>query len=204
VALFHTDYTDLQVSSFVGTSLQVGNAAKATTRGLELDGQWKINQDLALSASMGWLDTQYEEFEGAACSSAQLSSGDSAGVGGSQDISGEDLIFAPEITANMGLNYRAGLTDTLAFFWRLDVNYSDEFQIQQDQDTEDYVDSFVKLNASIGFGSADGKWAISLQGTNLTDENHRTYSFDAPAQAGTHVAFMTPPRMVAVKLSASF
>ncbi|MEM7704646.1 MAG: TonB-dependent receptor [Pseudomonadota bacterium] len=40
----------------------VTNAGKSRNWGLELDGRWRIGEAHALSFSLGWLDTEYEQF----------------------------------------------------------------------------------------------------------------------------------------------
>ena len=56
VAYFNTQYEDLQVSIFDGrVGFNVGNAAEATTQGIELDGRWKLTETLTLAGSLAWL-----------------------------------------------------------------------------------------------------------------------------------------------------
>ncbi|TQV84012.1 TonB-dependent receptor [Exilibacterium tricleocarpae] len=200
-ALFYTEYDNLQVSSFDGTVFVVTNAAAATTQGLEVDGIWRLTENLTVTGAFAWLDTEFDEFDTAACSVAQNPQNDPTCT---QDLAGEDLTFAPELTANLGVQYVRPLTDSLELRTRLDVNYSDEYQIQQDLDPADRVESHTLINASVGLASNEDNWSLALIGQNLTDEDHRTYSFDVPIQLGTHAALITPPRTLAIRATYNF
>ncbi len=57
LALFRTNFDDLQVSSFDGfAGFVVGNAAAATSQGVELEARWRLSDDLTISASVAYLD----------------------------------------------------------------------------------------------------------------------------------------------------
>lgn len=200
-ALFHTEYDNLQVSAFDGNIFVVTNAAEATTQGLEVDGIWRLTESLTLSGSFAWLDTEYDKFDTASCSVAQTGGLDPTCT---QDLSGEDLTFSPDLTANIGIEYVTSLTNSLELRTRFDANYSDEYQIQQDQDPADRVESYTLLNASIALASIEDNWTVALIGQNLSDEDHRTYSFDIPVQIGSHAALITPPRTIAIRASYSY
>jgi outer membrane receptor protein involved in Fe transport len=72
--MFHTNYQDLQVSAFVGDKYVVGNAAEATSQGVEIDGVFRLTEALTMTASMAYLDATYDEFENASCTLAQIQS----------------------------------------------------------------------------------------------------------------------------------
>lgn len=44
---FHTEYDDRQVSAFESLVFVVGNAAKSTSRAMEVDGRWQATQNLS-------------------------------------------------------------------------------------------------------------------------------------------------------------
>ncbi|MEZ5573824.1 MAG: TonB-dependent receptor [Halioglobus sp.] len=63
LAVFHTQYDDLQVSSFNGTSFEVGNAGKATSQGVELDALYAVSSEWTLGTNLAYLDATYDEFD---------------------------------------------------------------------------------------------------------------------------------------------
>ena len=113
IAIFRSDYDDLQVSSLEGDVFVVGNAGEARTEGVEVDGRWALTDNLTVGGSVAWLDAHYEDFTGATCTNPQVidpatypgcldENGDNivnANDPGGQDLGGEDLIFAPEWSA---------------------------------------------------------------------------------------------------------
>ncbi|MCV6604585.1 MAG: TonB-dependent receptor, partial [Porticoccaceae bacterium] len=71
IALFRSEYEELQVSSLVGDVFRVGNAGEAVTQGIELDGRWLVAEGLTLGGSVAYLDASYDEFKGATCTVPQ-------------------------------------------------------------------------------------------------------------------------------------
>jgi len=203
-ALFHTNYEDLQVSAFVGDSFVVDNAAEATSQGVEIDGVFRVTEELTMTASMAYLDATYDEFSNASCTMAQVQA--SGGGGGScqQDLKGESLAFAPEWSANIGLNHITNIGDNLELHSNLNLNYVDEQYLAQDLDEQTLEESHVTVNARIALGNMDGNWELALVGKNLTDEEIRTYANDIPLMDGAFFTYMAPPRTVAVQFSLAY
>ena len=81
LAVFHTEMSDLQVSTFVDSGFIVGNAAESTSTGFEAEGRWIATSYLDFGLSLGYLDSSYDDFPGAPCTNAQLSSADPVAAG---------------------------------------------------------------------------------------------------------------------------
>lgn len=66
LALFTTNYTDLQIQQFLadaaGASAAIVNAGEATFRGGELEIVALVTDNLTLTASMGYVDPTYDEY----------------------------------------------------------------------------------------------------------------------------------------------
>jgi iron complex outermembrane recepter protein len=72
IALFRTEFDNLQVSVFSGnTTFSVQNAAEATTQGIEIDGRWQVTDALLLNGSFGWTDFEFDRFSNQACTAEQ-------------------------------------------------------------------------------------------------------------------------------------
>ncbi|MBE9540147.1 MAG: TonB-dependent receptor, partial [Proteobacteria bacterium] len=135
IALFRSEYDDLQTSSLVGDVFRVGNAGKAITQGVELDGRWAITEHLTLGGSLAYLDAYYDNFKGATCTIPQTvdpvanpgclkedGSNIVAGETGGQDLDGEDLLFAPEWSSNLNITYVYPFDNDLEFMASIDMN----------------------------------------------------------------------------------
>ena len=73
LAVFYSEYDDLQVSAFDGNAgFVVGNAAESQVSGFEVDGSVALTDELTLAASLAYLDADYDSFEDAACNEPQV------------------------------------------------------------------------------------------------------------------------------------
>ncbi|MFK7977565.1 MAG: TonB-dependent receptor, partial [Halioglobus sp.] len=186
VAAFHTELTDLQVSSFRDSGFTVGNAAESTSKGIEAEGRWIAAPFLNFSLSLAYLDSQYDDFPGAPCTAAQTLLGDGSGspadiaavtaagcenytggATGTTNLAGQVAGRAPELSGTFITNVIFPISDSVLFRGSVDVQYEDEVNDRADQN---YQGDYYKVNARLGVGSDDGQWAVALIGKNLTDE----------------------------------
>ena len=213
VALFRSEYDDLQTSSLVGDVFRVGNAGESVSQGIEVDGRWAATERLTLAGSVGYLDAQYDDFTGATCTVPQQSdpannpgcllddgSNIAAGEAGGQDLSGETLLFAPEWSANLNATYVYPLSNGLELLVSADVNYSDEYYSALDLDPNTKHDSATLYNARVALSGDSGKWSISVLGKNLTDETTYAWRNDvALTDSNSYFGVPNRPRSIALQ-----
>jgi outer membrane receptor protein involved in Fe transport len=203
VALFHTEFDDLQVSAFEGISFIVGNAARATSQGLELDGEYLINDNFSISGSWTYLDSSYDFFPDASCTIAQtLASG--LGPACTQDLSGKSTQYAPKSSGNINLTWETSTNAGHLFLAQLSMYHSDGYYVDQDLDRAEYQAAYQKYGLRLGLTTADGDWNVSLIGKNLTDEVTRNHGSDVPLLDGAHYSTTDRPRSIALQLRRSF
>lgn len=205
IALFRTEYTDLQTSQFDGVlGFNVTNAGEATTQGLELDGRWLVAPGLTLSGSLGLLDFTFDKFPNSQCYFGKPS--DSAEYPGLCDLSGKTREFAPEFQGTLSADYSRTWGDDLE--WRItgDINFSDSYFVSPTLDPNLEQDAFAKLNLRFALGAQDGLWELALVGKNLTDEKVATFGNQLPVSTtltgGTGTAyysFYDRPRSLALQ-----
>lgn len=196
VAAFHSDFSDLQVSTFDGNlALLVGNAAEAVVDGLELDVRWAISDTLTFSGAVAYLDAEYDSYETAQCSYAQ-SLLTPAGAICLQDMSGKDLSFAPAYSGSLSLTYDRPIGDKLSLRASTDVNFTDDYWVAGDADPRSHESGFTKINARIALGATDGRWEVGVLAKNLTDEKTSHWSNDVPGSPGSYYAYLDRPRTV--------
>jgi len=199
IAVFYSDYTDLQVpgsqgidtdgdgvnDDFVGT---LTNAGEAEIYGLEFEGSILLSERWSLQGSFSLLETEIKEwiFQG-------------------EDISDETVIQnTPDESAFLALNYNTpflGGNLNLMGSW---TYRGDSSQFEFVNDVIDQ-DAFSLFHASAVWISDDDHWMLGLHGKNLADEDVKTsaYCFGASAQCPTTVGlednttlFYGPPRTV--------
>ncbi len=193
-AAFYSDYRDVQVTvqapvapPGVGIASVVDNAGKAEIQGFELELAARPTDDLTLTAALGHTDATFKEFL-------------TFIAGGTQpvDVAGQRVFqntpeWVAHVSATWGLDVAGGrlsLTPSLALRDR-----TSQFEIPNaDLDQP----SFVLVDASAVWESADRRWSVGIHGRNLTDALYKIggYNFPGALFGNSVVAFYGPPRTV--------
>ncbi len=187
-AVFTTEYQDLQVTSFTGTSFAVSNAASATINGFELDGEWAPSDELVIGASAAYLDYSYDEYANASCTAAQTVA--AAGGPCTQDLRGQTGIVAPEFSGTAYFDYDRPVTQSLKINFGADVYYTGEHFLSPDNDPMDANDASTKVDVRLGIGDLDGRWKFTLFGRNITDVQTYSTATDISLLPGGHFAYV--------------
>ena len=96
LSIFDYDYQDLQVSQLVNLETRVENAAGASIRGAELELLLNLTDNFSVDVMSSWLDTEFEEF---------LAVDPLQPLLGAQDLSGNQMMIAPEYSGTIGGEY---------------------------------------------------------------------------------------------------
>jgi iron complex outermembrane receptor protein len=204
IALFRTEYEDLQVSVFDGVlGFDVQNAAEATTQGIEIDGRWQVSEHVTLSGSIAHTDFEFQNYPNGACYKGQAAYAIVDGVGVC-DWDGNTNQLTPEWSGVGSADFYYPFANSLIFTATVDLIYSDDYFAAPDLDPNVKQDSFWKLNARIGLGDVDDSWDIALVGTNLTDEEIVTFANDVPLTGPSNTYFAIVERPVTVAIQARY
>jgi len=201
IALFRTEYEDLQVSVFDGIlGFDVANAAEAITQGVELDGRWRVSEGLTLTGALAYTDFEFQNYDDGACYAGQTPDRVEGGVPFC-DWEGNTNQFTPQWSASVSADYVVAIGDNLEFRSVLDLSYSDDYYAAPDLDPNAVQDAYTKVNLRLSIGSSDGAWDLALVGKNLTDEEIVTFANDVPLSGATpsYFAFVERPRHVAIQ-----
>jgi outer membrane receptor protein involved in Fe transport len=203
VALFFTQYDDLQISIFDGgVGFNVGNAAGADIMGLEVDGRWQATENLGFYGSVAWLDFEFTNFLNGQCYFGE----NPGAVLCSRD--GQTNQYVADYSGAVGMDYYMPVSDSLEFRATLDVMFSDDFFTAQNNDPVTVQDAFAKVNLRLALSGDDGKWTFALLGRNLTDEITVPYSNPVPLAStfgsNSHYAFVERGRTVALQAEYRF
>lgn len=206
VTVFYTQYDNLQVSIFDGTlGFNVGNAAEATSQGVEVDGRWLINDRWMLQGSLAYLDFEFDDFENGQCNQGQTPTSDD----GKCDYSGKTNQYVATWSGAFTVNYERQIGSSLLFRTALDLLFTDEYEPSQNLDPRVTQDAYAKVNLRFALGAPDGRWELALLGRNLTDETIVTYANDTPLafsqfRSPSFYGFVDRPRSIAVQASFRF
>ena len=202
-AIFRTRFDDLQVSAFEGVSFIVGNAARATSKGIEVEGEYLMTDHFSISGSLTYLKSTYDSFPDANCTIAQKLANDT-GEECTQDLSGETTQYAPRFSGNINLNWetRSGA----GHYWlaQLSLYHTEGYYLDEDLDRAEFQSAFQKLGFRVSWTSRKNLWTVSLIGKNLTNEITRNHGSDVPLLAGAHYSTTDRLRSVAIQATRSF
>lgn len=205
VALFDISFDDLQVTSFVTNAFAflTSNAGEATSQGVEGELRFQINDNWEMGGSFSILDAEYDVFTTAPCTADQAKGKKPGCVGGTQDLSGESLQFAPDYEGNIYASYSHGFNNGWQMGARAGLSFSDEFYADLDLDPHLLQDSTTKVNASLVFTSPDDRTEIALIGRNLTEEKVISFGTDTPL-IPAYFAGLEPPRDITLRATYRF
>ena len=160
-AAFTSDFDNYQTFFFVplqdGTAiLQLKNAAKVKTEGVEGSVRVRVTQNLKLGANLGVLKTKYKSFP----------NGGGIGV----DLSGQDVPDTPKLTASVNLDLSIpapGLGGQFDLF----ADYSHRDSTFQGTGLAP-LSARDLANMRLSYSPTNGKWTVSVWGRNLTDQDY--------------------------------
>lgn len=203
IALFRSEYSDLQVSTFDGVGgFNVGNAGEALTQGIELDLDWAATEQLTLGLALSILDTEYKDFDGQQCRFDRPVL--STTIPGTCNLTGEELLFAPSYSGVFNVEYVQPISNELELVFAGDFIFTDEYFAAADNDPNTIQDSYSKINVRVGLANFAQGWEIAIVGRNLTDEFTTSQANDLPQGAGSYFAFLERPRTVAIQFRLGF
>ncbi|PIE71530.1 MAG: TonB-dependent receptor [Deltaproteobacteria bacterium] len=163
-AVFYMDIRDLQIPERIDLNVQWNtNAAKAISKGVEIESTARISDTLSCHLGVGYTDITFEDY-----SDAQ------------ENYNGNKKPFSPDYSFHLGLQYRR-LT---GFFARVDmIGYGKMFADK----TNLYArDAYQLVNTKIGYETET--FDIYLYGRNIFDE-----TYDSPLDArGFYVVYSEP------------
>lgn len=175
VALFTTEFTNLQTSNYDGTAFIIGNAGQATVDGAELELTWQATDNLRINSSLALIDATYDDFEGAQCvqnADGTPKNDDCVGTGNSarENQAGEKLERSPDLEFNLSATWESEVSSNLLLRAAASYYYSDEYFVQPTQAVFSTQDSFSKVDLRVALATIDNRWEIGINGRNLGDE----------------------------------
>jgi outer membrane receptor protein involved in Fe transport len=174
VAWFDTDFDNLQVNSFNGTTarFEVRNAASSNTKGIEVDGRWAPNDRFMLGFSAGRNDAVYTSFPNGQCGAIQARDWAAAGNPGTcrVDISGRRPTFAPEWQLSVYPLFEFPLgrfsgSAALNMTW-----IAGSVPANNPGDTLNTIADRQRFDLRVAVAPPAGNWELALYGRDITDE----------------------------------
>ena len=158
-AYFYNTYTDFIITALnpaTGGFVTI-NAAEAVIQGFEFEFSARATDRLNVYASLGTMDNEYKEL----------------GPTVVFDINNE-IKRTPELSAQVGFNYRAPIGASSAFMVSADYSHQDEYYAGVDNAPVELSESTKLLSAAISYEGGDGRWTVTAACENCTDQEYHT------------------------------
>jgi len=200
-ALFRVEYEDAQrqlnATFGVDQETRFFNAAEVTVDGLEVEFTWApINvPGLNVAGNFSWQDGEFDKFE------ADTNFDGTVDV----DLSGRDLIRAPETQWTLQLSYEHQIMNNLDSRFVVTAAYEDEnlfTHADLGPDFDTYLNDKTLVDVSYGIHNREKGYSITAFVKNATDERYRTAS-QAVATLWVHTQY-GPPRTYGLQLAVEF
>ena len=174
-AAYFIDYEDLQVFRFADDCgcYRLDNAPKAEVYGAEAGVTAPLGDRLTLNASVAYTHARYEEYNGLGISGLPLIPPNYGVLLLPTDFDGEEMIRAPDWSANLRLNYEV---PTTAGTWGISGNYFYSSRVPLSPAAQLSQDAYGLLSLRGSWTSSNNSWTVSVYGNNVTDEEYLVFS----------------------------
>ena len=206
--VFDQQYHHFQLNQFTGLVFIVDSIPQVTSKGIDLDFLYFTPiSGLTLQGGVTRADTRFNRFAAGDLTTP-------ANFGALSLLPGSRLSFAPLYSVSGAVTYDHQISDNLRVLANVDAKYSSSYNTGSDLDPNKMQSAYTMVNARVGIGAANRRWAVELWATNLTNVNYRQVVFDAPLQGQaaldpssaanratqTYDAFLGQPRTVGITL----
>jgi iron complex outermembrane receptor protein len=212
-AVYKTKFDDLQVSTYNPNvqSYIVGNAAKASSKGVELSLTWYAMPNFDISANGAYQDVKYDDYPGAQCLATQpiteCNPASPASVA-ANNLKGRPLPNISKWSGTLRAHYVAPINDDLQLATTVAVAGRSKF-FNSDDASPAYGQQkgYAKVDARIELSPPDSRWHVALVGTNLTNKLTTSGSFRLPFPVTTvtrALYWVEPPRNISIEAGLKF
>lgn len=197
VAAFTNDYTDVQLtltrcdafSPFPGAPCAMSaNVGDATIKGLEVETEFRLSDNISLDFAAGTLDFNYTNVDPATFVTPDMAPP-----------------YVPDNKYSLGIQYAFDLNNSSTLTPRLDYSYRAQMQTLAINTPDTWIDDLNLVNFRLTWQSADEEWSAVLAVTNLADEFYYTGLFGNGQPVNfSQTASVARPREMFVTFKRSF
>ncbi len=174
LAVFHMDYTNLQVQTPIGIGVfDIRNAAAATIRGVEVESNARIGRGVNAGGHLAWLDATYDRYV-------------AVGIGGvTGDVAGRRLNNAPEWSGRLWAEWTGTVRASTLLSIGVDATAQSTVFYTPFNDTIQRQLPYGLLGARAEIGPGHRRWSINAYARNLTNTDYIMATFGtAPTAFG--------------------
>lgn len=212
-AIYETKFKDLQVSTYNPNvqSYIVGNAAKASGKGIEGSATWAPVRNLEITALGAYQDVKYDDYPDAQCLASQPISECNPLVPASvhaNNLAGKPLPNISKWSGTLQGRYVAEFQNDLQLSTTVALSGRSKY-FNSDDESPLYgrQKGYGKLDARIELSNSEHRWHVALVGTNLTNELTTSGSFRLPVPVtavSRALYWVEPPRNISIEAGVKF
>ncbi len=192
LSAYHNNYNNLQVTAGVPTGgVIIQNAASAKIKGFEIEGRYKLTDQLSLSANAAYTNANYTQFQNAQAVDGSL-----------VNASGNRLPNTPKWQYYVQGDYAVALSPdwkgaaSVSWRWRDTINF---FGTNATPNLQGAADG--EFGARLELTHTRSQVTVALYGKNL---NNKRVVAAEQVQFGYPLAFFNQPRVVGIQLAKAF
>jgi len=183
-AAYYYEYSDMQVRSFTpDLSVEFQNAAESEIYGVESEFVFQPSVNWRLDGGFNWQNAEFVK--------GMLDDSMIPGIN-EVDITGNQLLRAPDLKANVGIQYTHRLTSGASLEARYDASYSDDYYVDVHENDFARIEERTLQNFRVTWTNPAGTTYVQLFGNNLGDEEHLEWLLNTPAGGGTAGIWAAP------------
>jgi iron complex outermembrane recepter protein len=189
-SVFHYDYTDMQKSGVVNSSMLTVNTGSATVDGAEVSARYRVSKAGRLDMSLGLLKAQYKTYT----------------TPNGTDFSGKALDKTPSMTLNLGYSHNWNLASGARLTAYAGTKYSAAY-VTTDTGTTTAAPiqfkqkAFTKSNLSLTYANAEDTMDVQLYAKNIENKSQLMGSV---AFFGGNYGYMSEPRTLGIRSNFRF
>ncbi|NIJ36103.1 iron complex outermembrane receptor protein [Sphingopyxis panaciterrae] len=206
VSVYKTKFKDLQVSVYqpATSSYLTGNAAAATSKGVEGSLSIFPFPNFDISASGAYSDIKYDDYPGAACLASQPVTCTPA----TNNLAGFPVAYSSKWTGSVTAHARVDMSDAM----KIDITgvasgRSKYFNSDNQSPIFGVQGGYVKLDLRVQLADQDDGWHVALVGKNLTNEKTIGSAFNLPSPitpVPRAILYLEPTRNISVEAGFKF
>ncbi|MBN27826.1 MAG: TonB-dependent receptor [Alteromonadaceae bacterium] len=188
--VFYWDYQDQQITYFNVNEHNVlenttDNVGAATNKGFDIDLIWKLTDNTTIDGKVQYLKASYDDLkfttspprDNINCPSEVTGALDDGTPVIDFDCSGNQSIFAPELTLKLGIDHIIPM-GSFNVVLSLDTTWVDDQVTGFTNRVYEVIGAHSRTNAYLTVEDADNRWSARLYARNLEDKNRLTSTQD--------------------------
>ena len=194
---FYYNYTNVQVTQFVGIAQAIVNGAAAELYGADIDFTARVTPRLTLSGGLEALHANFTQYKNAVGSTPKPAGGATVFP---VDASGNRLPQSEQFVGQLSTDYEVPISSG-SLHYNLTASYNGDYYIEADNFLRQ--PPFVLLNTSLTWTARSERYSLSLWLKNLADE--RVIANSSSQAIGYPTSYLAqPPRTVGITARTRF